>query len=397
MTIMPDFIPTDPLDRDFDACGVRQEPADPYEALLARLTREYIPYSVLWELTHRCNLDCVMCYNVPQDRPELSTAECFDVLEQLAAAGALQLCFTGGEIAVRRDFFPIARRARELGFALSLKTNGTLLTPRLADQVAALAPVQVDLSLLGATDATFDAIAQRRGALRRVVRGVRLLQERGVRVKLNTLLLELNVAERQQMVELALELGAQYEQTFWISRSDDGQAKAGELQLARPRMTEVMIADRTPFRPRKVAPEVRTCRVGMSSCLISPYGVVYPCIELRIPAGDLRAQRFADIWRDAPVLRELRSRHTMANLPECLVCPINTYCEGRCAGLAWKEHGDPYGGHTLACHQAQARFVEQHPAAPVPEIPLQARWRKSGQDSQPLAASQLNPQPIFLF
>ncbi len=355
------------LDRDFDACGMRQEPADAYDALLARLTREHTPYAVLWELTHRCNLDCVMCYNVPHDRPELSTAECTDVLEQLAAAGALQLCFTGGEITLRRDFFPIARRARELGFALSLKTNGTLLTPRLADQVAALAPVQVELSLLGATDATFDAIAQRRGALRRVVRGVRLLQERGVRVKLNTLLLELNVAEQQQMVELALELGVQYAQTFRISRTDDGRVRAGEQQLTREEMVQAMIADRMPFRPRQVTPAARTCRVGMSACLISPYGIVYPCIELRIPAGDLRVQRFIDIWRDAPILRGLRSRHTMANLPECLACPINAYCEGRCAGLAWKEHGDPYGGHTLACHQAQARFAEQNPAAPIPE------------------------------
>ena len=366
---MPDLILADPLDRDFDACGVRNSPADAYEALLARLTREHVPYAVLWELTHRCNLDCVMCYNVRQDRPELSTAECLDVLEQLAAAGTLQLAFTGGEIFVRRDFLPIAQRARELGFALSLKTNGTLITPRLADAVAALAPVQVDLSLLGATDATFDAIAGGRDTLRRVVAGVRLLRERGVRVKLNTLLLERNVAERQQMVELALELGAGYEQTFRVSLTDDGRARAGEQQLDREGMAGVMIADRTPPRQREITPDARTCRVGMSGCLISPYGIVYPCIELRIPAGDLRQQRFADIWRDAPILRELRSRHTRANLPECRACPIAGCCEGRCAGLAWKEHGDPYGGHTLACRQAQARFAVEHPGEPIPETP----------------------------
>ncbi len=285
-----------------------------------------------------------MCYNVRQDRPELSTAECFDVLAQLAAAGTLQLAFTGGEIFVRRDFIAIAREARRLGFALSLKTNGTLLTPRLADQVAALAPVQVDLSLLGATDATFDAVAQGRGVLGRVLAGVKLLQERGVRVKLNTLLLAANVAEQRQMVELALALGVDYEQTFRVSQTDQGRVKAGEQQLDRAGMTAVMVADRTPFRPRQAKREGRTCRVGLSGCLISPYGIVYPCIELRIPAGDLAEQRFADIWRDAPILAELRSRHTMANLPECRACPINVYCEGRCAGLAWKARR-PVQGH----------------------------------------------------
>ncbi len=376
---IPTHLPIVPPDQSFDACGVRRVPADPYEALLTRLRSEHVPFTVLWELTHACNLACVMCYNVPQAAPELSTAECLDVLEQLAAASTLRLTLTGGEILARRDFFTIATRARALGFALYLKTNGTLLTSRSADQVAALAPVQVDVSLLGATDATFDAVAGSRHTFRRVMRGVRLLQERGVRVKLNTLLLELNVAERDQMVKLAMALGVAHEQAFKVSQTDDARVKADQYQLSRAQMTEVLRADHTSFEPRRDSPDTRTCQVGLSSCLISPYGVVYPCIELRIPAGDLRAQRFADIWADAPILRELRARHTLVNLPECSTCPIGRYCEGRCSGLAWKEQGDLYSGHTLACQHAQARYAEQHPGAPIPETPLQARWRESGQ------------------
>ena len=82
----------------------------------------------------------------------------------------------------------------------------------------------------------------------------------------------------------------------------------------------------------------------------------------------------------------------MANLPECQVCPINAYCEGRCAGLAWKEHGDLYGGHTLACQQAQARYDHQHPGEPIPETPLQTRL---GAHSAPSQTEQ--GQPIHLF
>jgi len=361
------------IDRGDAACDARRTPVDPYETLLARLRHEHVPFAVLWELTHACNLDCLMCYNVPQAKPELSTAECLDILEQLAGAGTLRLTFTGGEIFTRRDFVTIAARARELGFALNLKTNGTLLTPALADQVTALAPVQVDISLLGATDATFDAVARGHGVLRRVLRGVRLLQERGVRVKLNTLLLDLNVGERQPMLDLALELGVHYEQVFKVAPTDDGRAKGGQHQLSGARMAEVLLADRTPFEPSGMNPDRRTCQVGLFSCLISPYGVVYPCVELRIPAGDLRRQRFAEIWAASPVLVELRGRHILADLSDCGACPILRYCEGRCAGLAWKEHGDPYGGHSLACRQAQARFATLCPGEPIPGTPLQAR------------------------
>ena len=85
-------------------------------------------------------------------------------------------------------------------------------------------------------------------------------------------------------------------------------------------------------------------------------------------------------------------QHTYANLPECRVCPINTYCEGRCSGLAWKEHGDLYGGHTLACQHAQARYAQQHPGAPIPETPLQARLA-----AQPATSKEAHGQPIHLF
>ena len=366
---------TKQFERGFEACEQMSSPADPYTALLQRLRVEHVPFTVQWELTHRCNLQCVMCYNVPRAQPELSTAECLDILDQLAAAGTLRLVLTGGEILTRPDFFVIAERARALGFALDLKTNGTLLTPELADRVAALSPVQVDISLLGATAATFDAVSGSHGTLRRVLRGVQLLTVRGVYVRLNSLLLDLNVAEQEQMAELAAGLGVAHEQAIKISPNDDGVLRASQHQLTQTQMTEVLVSAQASFKLQERVDTSRTCGVGLSSCLISPYGVVYPCIELRLPAGDLRREKFADVWTQSPLLNTLRQHHTWANLPECQACPISGYCEGRCAGIAYKEHGDLYGGNSLACQQAQARFAQLHPDAPIPETPLQARLR----------------------
>lgn len=367
-------LPSSPASLPRDGSGGREEaPPDPYHLLMARLRRAHVPCSVTWELTHACNLRCVMCYNVRLPQAELTTAECCDVLEQLAAARTLWLTLTGGEILARRDFFMIASRARALGLALTLKTNATLLTPARADQIKALVPLQVDISLLGATASTCDAVAGRRGTLRRVLRGVRLLQERGVRVKLNTLLLDLNASEQRAMAELARELGVHSEQVLKVSPADDGSFKAAGHQLSRPEMIAALQTDRGPFVPRVTEPGARPCAVGLSSCLISPYGVVYPCVELRVPAGDLRRQSFAEIWRDAPILRELRDRHTCEHLSECRHCPLLRYCEGRCSGLAWKEHGNLYGGHSSACRQAQARYAQQHPGSPLPETAWQVR------------------------
>ena len=135
--------------------------------------------------------------------------------------------------------------------------------------------------------------------------------------------------------------------------------------------------------------------MGLSSCLISPYGEIYPCNELRISAGNIRRQAFASVWVNAPIFQELRNRHTFANLPECQVCPINRYCEGRCAGLAWKEHGDLYGGNILACQQAQARFEHQNPSLQAPQTPLQAKMQTQGNAAPKASNGRMQPIPLL--
>lgn len=377
-----------------DTCDVDAVLTDPYTALLARLKQEHVPYSAFWEMTHVCNLECVMCYNVPLAQPELSTAEGFDLLEQLAGLGTLFLTLTGGEILSRRDFFPLAERARSLGFALELKTNATLITPERADRIAAIAPVQVEISLLGASNRTFDAIAGRRNTLDKVVRGVRLLRERGVLVKLNTVLMDLNVAERDEMVELAAELGARYRQGTKVNPADDGTDKAGRHQLNWQQIAAVMAADQVEPTRRAKTPDTRTCSVGLSSLTVSPYGDVYPCLELRLSAGNIRRQSLADIWRDGPIFRRLRERHTVRNLSECRICPINAYCQARCSGLSLKESGDLYLGHSQACVQAQAQFALLNPGQPVPETPVLARLRSREHVPVPVSATTM-PIPLL--
>ncbi|MER2597997.1 MAG: radical SAM protein [Caldilineales bacterium] len=362
--------------RDFPACDAEFSVGDAFDHLLGGFDQAHVPYMGLLELTHKCNLDCVMCYNVPLAQPELTTAEWLDVLEQMAEAGTLRLTLSGGEILTRRDFFTIAGHARTLDFALDLKTNATLITPESADRIAALQPVQVDISLLGASDSTFDAVAGSKNTFTRVLRGVQLLQARGVAVKLNTLLLNLNVHERSQMVDLARTLGVEYKHVVKLSRSDDGQEKAGNTQLSTDAITRVLEDNRADFAVQAPTAETRTCKVGLSSFLISPYGEIYPCQELRISAGNLRRQSFGSIWRDAPIFQELRSRHTYANFPECRVCPINAYCVGRCSGLAWKRDGNLYGADLTACAQAQAHYQQRNPGQLAPLTPLQAKQRR---------------------
>ena len=127
-----------------------------------------VPVEVMLELTHHCNFRCQHCYIPDFLVPDLlPTGRVLRLLDELAEMGTLVLALSGGEIFLRRDWLPIARRARELGFDLHLFTNGWSIGEGEADAIRDLhATVQVSLY---STDAqTFETITRRPGSLARV-------------------------------------------------------------------------------------------------------------------------------------------------------------------------------------------------------------------------------------
>jgi MoaA/NifB/PqqE/SkfB family radical SAM enzyme len=86
-----------------------------------------VPLSVHLDLTYRCNERCEHCYLEHDDKGEMTTAEIFDIFDQLADAGVFFLVLSGGEPLLRRDFFTILERARALLFNVKLKTNAVMI------------------------------------------------------------------------------------------------------------------------------------------------------------------------------------------------------------------------------------------------------------------------------
>src|SRR4029453_13908837 len=149
-----------------------------------RTMREHLPLSGTIEVTRRCPLTCVHCYNnLPLAdgagaSTELTYAEHCRILDELADAGCLWLLFTGGEIFARRDFLDIYTYAKKKGFLITLFTNGTLITPRIADYLAVWRPFSIEITLYGLTKETYERLTGIPGSFEKCMRGIRLLRER---------------------------------------------------------------------------------------------------------------------------------------------------------------------------------------------------------------------------
>ena len=129
-----------------------------------RTMRQHLPLNATIEVTRRCPLTCVHCYNnLPMSdheasSSELSYQELCRILDEMAEAGCLWLLFTGGEIFARRDFLDIYTYAKRKGFLITLFTNGTLITPRIADYLAVWRPFAIEITLYGRTRDTYERL-----------------------------------------------------------------------------------------------------------------------------------------------------------------------------------------------------------------------------------------------
>jgi MoaA/NifB/PqqE/SkfB family radical SAM enzyme len=292
-----------------------------YRALTARTWRENIPFSALIELTYRCNLDCFFCYNDPglQGVP-LSTDHYFRLFEGLRDLGTMNLTLSGGEPLAHRDFFALGRKARALGFAVRIKSNGHALggdrARRVRDEID---PFVIEVSLHGARPETHDRQTRVAGSFERLMSNLDEMRALGLRLKINSTLTRWNEAEVGAMLDLADTLGIPIQFGPEVSPRDNGAEDTLVIAPSREGVKRLLALLRArsqqPAQPmdldQQVAPGPRVdpgrhCGAGSGSVTVDPFGNVFPCVQWRRAAGNLRHQSIADIWTGSPELARVR-------------------------------------------------------------------------------------------
>ena len=174
-----------------------------------RQSGERVPLQVSIEVTRRCPLECLHCYNnlpmgdLEAKRRELTKEEHFRVLDELVEMGCFWILYTGGEIFARKDFLEIYTYAKKKGFLITLFTNGTIINEQIADYLAEWPPFAIEITLYGRTRETYEALTMIPGSYDRCLRGIRLLKERGLPLKLKTVATSINKHEIVAMQQFA--------------------------------------------------------------------------------------------------------------------------------------------------------------------------------------------------
>lgn len=321
-----------------------------------------IPLNVQLDLTYRCNEKCVHCYLDHNDHGEMTTAEIRHLLDEMAEAGVFVLTMSGGEIFLRRDFFEILEHARRLMFCVKLKTNAVLIREREAARLRDLDVESIQISIYSHRPEVHDAITLIPGSLKRSINAIRFLKSQGLKVIIANVLMTQNMQDYPGVRALAAELGVECTLDPTVTPMMDGNRSVLGLGVDVTTLRDVfrdsaLVGNVDEFCaiPAKAGEselDATPCSAGHSACYVSPYGDVFPCVQFPLPTGNVRKQRFIDIWRHSDEMNDVRSIR-VKDLTTCPSCSHASTCT-RCPGLAYME-GNMRGPSSQDCEKSFAR------------------------------------------
>lgn len=352
----------------------------PDYALWQRLEGKRVPLACVLEMTARCNNACRHCYiNLPADdraaqRQELSLDEICGIADQALELGTLWFLLSGGEPLLRPDFLDIYLALKRRGLLLGVFTNACLLTEEHVRVLKRYPPRNLEVTVYGVTEATYERVTQRPGSYAAFRRGLDLLLRHGVRVNLKAVVMRANLEEYSAIAAFCRAHSAEryrFDPQLHL-RYDGDAARNAEIQAERLTPEEIITLegdDDERFRAvqhtcaglqplaevYQQQQRLFRCDAGNTEFYVGYDGRFRACSALCHPdyTIDLRRVPLADAWQQIAGLHQQTSA-TPEFVNNCLACELVDLCMW-CPAHAHLETGRLDGWCDYFCQVAHAR------------------------------------------
>lgn len=316
-----------------------------YKNMHKTARQKRFPLRAMFELTYRCNFNCLHSY-IPasfrkeSERKDLKAMEVFSILDQLKEMGCLYLGFTGGEPFAREDFLDILWYAKTKGFEILIYTNGSLIDERIADELKRLKPNKVDITINSLRKEPFERITQTSGSYKRVFKAIDLLHKRNIPLGFKSCVLKENEGDIKDIRKFARSHRGPYRLNDILMPKLDGSKEPyehrGRLKRKRPFSFKYKETD---FSKEIKLPQKRSrsfsCGVGLHNLVINPFGELKMCIHIDYPRYSILESSLKESWQR---LKEFADSIKIDENYKCSDCELRLYCRW-CPGRAWLEDG----------------------------------------------------------
>lgn len=334
---------------------------------------EFIPKWLAWEVTGRCNLDCVHCRaraGAATADADFTTAEAKALILGIASFCKPVLVLSGGEPLLRPDLFELASLGTDQGLKMALATNGSLVTDEVCGRIMDSGIRIVSLSLDGATAAVHDDFRRQKGAFAGTQKAAEAFRRHGIEFIVNSSFTKRNQADIPAVYRLAKSMGAKSWYLFMVVPAGRGRDILGELitkedyekildwhyQAEKDETAMLMRPTCAPHYYRVIAQKAKAgdkdykrrsltfstggakgCVCAQSIAFIDHLGNVQPCSYYPVSAGNVKEKSFKDIWSGSELFRSLRDFKSYKG--RCGSCEYLKVCGG-CRARAELMSGD---------------------------------------------------------
>lgn len=320
---------------------------------------------ISWNTTKACNLKCEHCYRDAggKDRDELSPAEGKELLSEIAKAGFKIVILSGGEPLLRPDIYDLIRHAASLGMRPVLGTNGTLFTPQIIENLKAAGCARAGISLDSTDKKVHDAFRKMDGAWEATVNAMKLCAKMDFDFQVHTTVTKRNDKNVLAITDFVQARGAKAHHIFFLVPTGRGK-EISDVFISAAEIDEVL--RKILAKQKEISMELkpvcapqfvplaksmgldlrfqRGCLAGTSYCCILPNGDVHPCPYLPLEVGNVRKEKFSELWKNSPVFLKMR---TLEYAGYCGPCANKASCGG-CRARAF--HGlDDYMAQDPEC------------------------------------------------
>jgi radical SAM protein with 4Fe4S-binding SPASM domain len=335
------------------------------------------PIYAVWEVTLQCDLACRHCGSRAGHArsDELSTAECLDLVRQMAALGVMEVTLIGGEAYLREDWTDIVRAVRAQGMSCTMTTGGRGITPEKARAAKEAGLESVSVSIDG-NEATHDRLRGVKGSYQSAFQAMDLMRAAGVKVSTNTQINRLTLPELPELLEALAAHGGhswQLQMTVPMGRAADepevlfqpyemlqvfpllGQLKKRADELKVRIWPGNNIGYFGPYESvlKGTMPRghMASCGAGRSTLGIEADGAIKGCPSLPTEAwtgGNIRDASLKDIWERSAPLRYTRDRTVEDLWGYCRTCYYADECRAGCTWTSFVFFGR--AGNNPYCH-----------------------------------------------
>ena len=350
--------------------------------LMKELRKKHIPIRGTFELTDRCNLRCRHCFVRSDDQtvltnPQLDFSQIKQIIDIFVEKGLLHLLLTGGEPLIRPDFLKIYDYAKKKGILVSVYTNATLLTEKIAKHFKKYPPYKLEITVYGSNKETYERVTRVKGSYERFIKGLNLLDKYQIPYVLKTAVMRSNIKDLDNIIKFAEKRGCFFDGTIKIRFSTElnlhikRESRLNKLIKSERLTPDEVVALDERYSQRKNGLKkfcekfyfaannnlLFNCSAGIKTFHIDAYGNFHLCMLVREPSfplirKDMSLKEAIDYaWNE--FVFEVR-KMTVPDDFECNHCKLFNLCQN-CPGWSYLEYGELGKKDEYLCEIAHKR------------------------------------------